>query len=402
MKKQILLLLTGSIAAYKSLELIRLLKKAGYAVQPVMTESAKQFVTPLSVAALSEAEVYSELFSLKDETQMGHIRLSRESDLVVVAPASANSLAKLANGLADDLASTVLLATDKPVMVAPAMNPKMWEHPATQRNIAQLKQDGVIVLQPDSGTMACGETGEGRMMEPEAIVAAIEARFHQPLKGKKAVVTSGATIEPIDPVRFISNHSSGKQGHAIAESLRDAGADVTLITGKTSIPNPAGMTLVHVDTADAMLEAVKQALPADIAVCVAAVSDWKMMQAASAKMKKEQGTPTLTLTENPDILRFISKEASPRPALVIGFAAETGGDLHQKALAKRLRKGCDWLLANDVSAHPFGGDNNQMLFVTPEGSEVWGEMSKKEVARKLVGAIIQSTTPTVQRQTTNH
>jgi phosphopantothenoylcysteine decarboxylase/phosphopantothenate--cysteine ligase len=395
MKKRILLIITGSIAAYKALDLLRLLQKEGHELNVVMTASAQRFITPLAVASLHGKEVYTELFSLKDESEMGHIRLARDADLILIAPASANILAKMALGLADDLASSILLATRSPIMIAPAMNPAMWENPATRRNIEQLEADGKILLRPENGLMACGETGEGRLLPPETIVQHVQSFFGTtstslPLKGRKALVTSGPTVEPIDPVRVLTNRSSGKQGYAIATALAEKGAEVTLISGPVSIPTPSNVTLIRVETAEEMLKACEQALPADIAICTAAVCDWKVV--ASPQKIKKGGTsaPSFSLAENPDILKTLSKHPTSRPSLVIGFAAETE-NLLEYATAKHAKKGCDWLLANDVS-HPestFGSDTNCVLFLDNSGAaEPWESMTKKAVAEKLVKNII--------------
>ena len=393
--RRVLLIIGGGIAAYKSLELIRRLQDRQIAVRCVMTKSAGQFVTPLSVGALSVDKVYTDLFSLTDEAEMGHIRLSREADLVVVAPATANLLAKMAGGLADDLASTVLLATDKPVLVAPAMNPMMWDHPATRRNLAQLRADGVEVLGPNAGDMACGEVGAGRMSEPAELAAVIAAQLdlprHRPLLGRTALVTSGPTREPIDPVRFIMNHSSGKQGHAIAAQLARAGAAVTLVSGPVVLPDPPGVEVVRVETARDMLAACEAALPVDVAVCAAAVADWRPQEVPLQKIKKRDGDrpPPLSLVENPDILRRLSTRDSDRPRLVIGFAADTE-TLIEHATAKLAHKGCDWIVANDVSAHlhTFGGDTNQVSLIRRDApAETWPTTSKDDVAAKLVARI---------------
>jgi phosphopantothenoylcysteine decarboxylase/phosphopantothenate--cysteine ligase len=388
--KRILLIIGGGIAAYKCLELIRRGRDRGLSFRCVMTRAAAEFVTPLSVASLSGDKVYQELFSLTDEAEMGHIRLSREADLVVVAPATADLMGRMAAGLADDLASTLLLASDKPVLVAPAMNPMMWDHPATRRNIERLRQDGVRMVGPNPGDMACGEVGSGRMAEPHEILAAIEtllAPAARPLAGRRAVVTSGPTREAIDPVRYISNHSSGRQGHAIARALAEAGAAVTLVSGPVQEPDPAGVRTVRVESAREMLAAVEAALPADIAVCAAAVADWRPAAAPARKIKKREGeaAPAIELVENPDILRTLSRHATARPGLVIGFAAETG-DLEALARAKLTRKGCDWILANDVSpgTSTFGGASNRVLLLKARGeAEAWPELDKQEVARRL-------------------
>lgn len=392
--KRILLIVGGGIAAYKALELTRLLRKAGIGVRPILTKAGEQFVTPLSLAAISEDKVYSELFSLTDEAEMGHIELSRSADLVVVAPATADLIAKAVHGHANDLASTTLLATDKPVLMAPAMNVRMWEHPATRRNVAQLKADGVLFVGPDEGAMACGEYGFGRLAGPpvifEAILAALEGPAARPLAGKRAIVTAGPTAEPIDPVRVLTNRSSGKQGFAIAQALAELGAEVTLVAGPVAVPTPVGVKRVDIETAREMLSACEAALPADIAVCVAAVSDWRPESAAGTKMKKgADGPPTISLVENPDILATLSK--SPRrPALVVGFAAETN-DVEAYAKAKLAKKGCDWIVANDVSvAGTMGGDDNAVSIVTTDGVERWDRTAKSEVARKLAERMAQA------------
>ena len=387
--KRILLIVAGGIAAYKALELARLAAKAGIGVTAVLTRAGAQFVTPLSLQALTGAKVYQDLFSLTDESEMGHIELSRAADLVVIAPATADLLAKLAAGLADDLASTLLLATDKPVLAAPAMNVRMWEHPATQANLALLKRRGVLVVEPDEGPMACGEFGPGRLAEPPAILAAIQAALSEgPLKGRHAIVTSGPTHEPIDPIRYIANRSSGKQGHAIAAALAGLGARVTLVSGPVCLPDPPGVATRHVETAREMQAAVQAALPADIAVCAAAVGDWRVAAEAGHKLKKEGGAPpSLSLTENPDILAELAAPSPRRPRLVIGFAAETDR-LGEHAAAKRARKGCDWLLANNVGGTGImGGDENEILFLTAAGAEPWERMDKQAVAARLAQRI---------------
>ncbi|MDB5423292.1 MAG: dfp [Phenylobacterium sp.] len=388
-EQRILLIVGGGIAAYKALELTRLLRKAGVAVRPILTRAGAEFVTPLSLAALAEDKVYSELFSLTDEAEMGHIELSRSADLVVVAPATADLMAKAAHGLANDLASTTLLATDKPVLMAPAMNVRMWEHAATQRNLATLRADGVRFVGPDEGAMACGEYGPGRMAEPAAIFEAILLALggSRPLAGRRAIVTAGPTAEAIDPVRLLTNRSSGKQGYAIAGALAALGADVTLVSGPTALPAPAGVARVEVESAREMLAACEAALPADIAVCVAAVADWRPQSPGDKKIKKGAGgPPTIVLVENPDILASLSKDAR-RPRLVIGFAAETH-DVEAAAMAKLERKGCDWIVANDVSiAGTMGGDDNAVAIVTPKGIERWERMAKGAVARKLAERI---------------
>ncbi len=388
----ILLIIGGGIAAYKCLELIRRLKERGASVRCVITKGGEQFVTPLSAAALSGDKVYQDLFSLTDESEMGHIRLSREADLLVVAPATADLLAKMAAGIADSLATTVLLATDKPVLVAPAMNTRMWEHPATQDNLALLERRGVLRVGPGAGDLACGETGAGRMAEAADILAAIEGVFGRPgpLTGRRAIVTSGPTHEPIDPVRFIANRSSGKQGHAIAAALARLGAEVTLVTGPVNLADPPGVATVHVETAVEMLAACQAALPADLAVCAAAVADWRVAEQAAQKRKKQEGAPppVLELTANPDILATLAAAGGQRPPLVVGFAAETEMVV-EHAGAKRRRKGCDWIIANDVSAGTgtFGGDCNTVHLVTEGGAEDWPTLSKQEVAQRLAGRI---------------
>ncbi len=384
--KRVLLIVGGGIAAYKALELTRLLRKAGVGVRPILTAAGAQFVTPLSLSALAEDKVYSELFSLTDEAEMGHIELSRSADLVVVAPATADLMAKAANGLAGDLASTALLATDKPVLMAPAMNVRMWNHPATRRNLALLKADGVLFVGPDEGAMACGEYGPGRMAEPPAILEAILAALGgdaRPLTGRRAIVTAGPTAEPIDPVRLITNRSSGKQGYAIAGALAALGADVTLVSGPTALAAPSGVKRVEVETARQMLAACEAALPADIAVCVAAVADWRPEAEGDRKIKKgPEGPPPIRLVENPDILATLSK-SDRRPKLVVGFAAETN-DVDDHARAKLAKKGCDWIVANDVSIEgTMGGDDNAIAIVTAGGIERWDRLPKGEVARRL-------------------
>ncbi|WP_225773182.1 bifunctional phosphopantothenoylcysteine decarboxylase/phosphopantothenate--cysteine ligase CoaBC [Inquilinus sp. Marseille-Q2685] len=395
--RRILLVIAGGIAAYKSLDLIRRLRERGARVRCILTQAATEFVTPLAVAALTEDKVYRELFSLTDESEMGHIRLSRDADLLVVAPATANILARMAAGLADDLATTALLATDKPVLVAPAMNVRMWDHPATRDNLALLQRRGVRVVGPNPGEMACGEYGPGRMSEPLEIIAAIEAYFAEfdrfgtggPLQDRHIIVTSGPTHEPIDPVRYIANRSSGKQGHAIAAALRQAGARVTLVTGPTHEPPPHGVTVVPIETADEMMAACRAALPADAAVCAAAVADWRVAAPSGRKIKKGAGgPPALALAENPDILATLSAPGPDRPALVVGFAAETE-DVISHAQAKRARKGCDWILANDVSpgTQAFGGDSNILHLITAEGAQTWPRLSKADIGTRLAGAI---------------
>jgi phosphopantothenoylcysteine decarboxylase / phosphopantothenate---cysteine ligase len=390
--KRVLLIVSGGIAAYKALELIRLLRKAGIGVTCVLTENGGQFVTPLSLQALSESRVYTDLFSLTDESEMGHIQLSRSADLVVVAPATANILAKLAAGIADDLASTLLLATDKPVLVAPAMNVRMWEHAATQDNIRRLVARGVRMVGPEEGPMACNEFGYGRLAEPPTILGAIQAMLEpaHPLAGRHALVTSGPTHEPIDPVRYIANRSSGRQGHAIAAALAALGARVTLVSGPVSIADPPDVTIRRVETAAEMLAACDAALPADIAVFAAAVADWHVANATTHKIKKVPGAPPpgFSLEPNPDILATISHAGPRRPTLVIGFAAETD-DVAENAAQKRIRKGCDWIIANDVRPETgiMGGGNNTVLLVTETGAESWPTLSKQEVAERLAQRI---------------
>ncbi|BBD01981.1 MULTISPECIES: bifunctional phosphopantothenoylcysteine decarboxylase/phosphopantothenate--cysteine ligase CoaBC [Sphingobium] len=411
MTQRVLLIVSGGIAAYKSLELVRLLRKRGVAVRAVLTQSAQQFVTPLTLGVLTEDHVFTQLFDLKDEQEIGHIQLSRQADLVVVAPATANILAKMANGIADDLATTLLLATDKPVLAVPAMNVRMWHHVATQRNLTQLRTDGVHVMEPDDGAMACGEFGKGRLPEPEAIAAEIarlletpfassevEKRSAQPvldrlepngrLSGKHILITAGPTHEPIDPVRYIANRSSGKQGFAIAAAAAKAGARVTLVAGPVHLPTPAGVDRVDVETARQMLAAVEAALPADAAIMVAAVADWRTADAADQKLKKDgSGQPApLALVENPDILATLGHHAQ-RPALLVGFAAETQ-KIAEHAQAKLAKKGADWIVANDVSGPPgmsvMGGDSNAVQIVSAAGIESWPSLPKSEVADKLI------------------
>ncbi|WP_225972707.1 bifunctional phosphopantothenoylcysteine decarboxylase/phosphopantothenate synthase [Paracoccus jeotgali] len=418
---RILLIIGGGIAAYKSLMLIRELRRLGAEVVPVLTRAAEQFVTPLSAAALAAQPVHRDLFDLTREAEMGHIQLSRDADLVVVAPATADLMAKMANGHADDLASTLLMATDKRVLIAPAMNVRMWQHPATQRNLATLQGDGVLVVGPDDGDMACGEYGPGRAAEPEAIVEAIREALSLappskpiaarddaarpaplrlgpeikvgPLSGRHVVVTSGPTQEPIDPVRFISNRSSGAQGTAIAAALRDLGARVSFITGPAEVAAPNGVEVIRVETARQMRDAVEAALPADAAVMAAAVADWKVANEADRKMKKDGSgrMPVLEFTENPDILAWVSRSGPDRPRLVVGFAAETDAVV-DNATAKRRRKGCDWIVANDVStgSGTFGGADNTVTLISESGAEAWPRMSKEEVARKLAGRIAEA------------
>jgi len=394
-QRRVLLIVGGGVAAYKALELVRLLRKADVAVRPILTAAGAQFVTPLSLAALCEDRVYSELLSLTDEAEMGHIQLSRSADLVAVVPATADLMAKAAGGLANDLASTTLLATDKPVLMAPAMNVRMWLHPATQRNLAVLGGDGVTFVGPDAGAMACGEYGPGRLAEPEAIFAAIMSALggdpRGPLAGKHVLLTAGPTLEPLDPVRVITNRSSGKQGYAIAGALAALGARVTLVSGPVAVPTPPGVTRVNVETAEQMLAACRKALPADAAVCVAAVADWRPDEAFGVKLKKSHdGPPVVRLVENPDILADLSAHRPGRPKLVVGFAAETN-DLEAHARAKLKRKGCDWIIANDVSADGvMGGDENEVLLITARGAEAWTKASKAEVAQRLAARIAEA------------
>lgn len=395
--KRILLIVGGGIAAYKSLELIRLLARDGIATRVILTKAGAEFVTPLSLGSLSGDKVYQELFSLTDEAEMGHIELSRSADLVVVCPATADLIAKAANGLANDLASTTLLATDKRVLMVPAMNVRMWEHAATKRNVAQLEADGVTVMTPDVGPMACGEFGAGRLPEPDRIAAQIRTMLaapggYGPLAGFRAVITAGPTREPLDPVRFISNHSSGKQGYAIAEALARLGADVRLVTGPTQLAIPDGVTGVKVETALEMQAAVKTNLPADIFIGVAAVADWRPATRAPGKLKLKGAVEekvALQLVENPDILKSVGTRKKDRPRLVIGFAAETS-DVEKHAKAKLARKGCDWIIANDVSGDVMGGPDNEVLLVSKGGTERWPRMSKAEVALKLAERVAQA------------
>jgi len=389
---RILLIISGGIAAFKSLELIRLLRARNHGVTCVLSRNAAHFVTPLSLQALSESKVYTDLFSLTDESEMGHIQLSRSADLLVVAPASADILARMAAGQADDLAATVLLATDKPVLAAPAMNVRMWLHAATQANMATLQARGIRVVGPDEGPMACNEYGFGRMAEPPAILAAIETFLDtpKPLAGKHALVTSGPTHEPIDPVRYIANRSSGRQGHAIAAALAALGARVTLVSGPVSVPDPPGITLRRVETAAQMLAACEEALPADVAIFAAAVADWRVLNAATGKIKKQPGAapPALELVPNPDILATIAAAGPRRPRLVIGFAAETS-EVLANAQSKRSRKNADWIVANDVSPETgiMGGTDNTVHLITADGIEDWPPLAKDEVARRLAARI---------------
>jgi phosphopantothenoylcysteine decarboxylase/phosphopantothenate--cysteine ligase len=401
--KRILLIVAGGIAAFKSAELIRLLRGRGAAVRCVLTEAGAKFVTPLTLQALSEDRVYGDMFSLTDESEMGHIQLSRDADLLVVAPATADLLARMAGGLANDLAATVLLATDKPVLAAPAMNVRMWTHAATVANVETLKKRGINFVGPNDGAMACNEHGPGRMSEPAEIVAAIEAILlaDRPLAGKRALVTSGPTREALDPVRFISNHSSGKQGHAIAAALAALGADVTLVSGPVAVPDPAGVKVVKIESADQMLAACLDAGALDIAVCAAAVADWKAARPAAGKIKKKAGAPppALELAPNPDILATLSKAGPKRPALVVGFAAETE-NVVANAIEKRGRKGCDWIVANDVSpaTGTFGGERNTVHLITAAGTEDWPPLGKGDVASRLAGRIAGHLAEAVRKQ----
>ncbi|MFO6464740.1 bifunctional phosphopantothenoylcysteine decarboxylase/phosphopantothenate--cysteine ligase CoaBC [Jannaschia sp. KMU-145] len=394
--RRILLVIGGGIAAFKSLDLIRRLRERGATVTPVLTRAAEEFVTPLSASALAASKVYRDLFDLTDEAEMGHIELSRAADLVVVCPATANLMGRMAAGLADDLATTLLMATDKPVMIVPAMNVRMWEHPATQRNLATLRGDGIKVVGPDEGPMACGEFGPGRLAEIPDVLAAIEAHFADgPLAGRHVLVTSGPTHEPIDPVRYIANRSSGAQGTAIAAALRDLGGRVSFVTGPADVAPPDGVDVIRVQTAEEMRYAVEAALPADVAIMAAAVADWRVENASAAKMKKDgKGLPVLEFAENPDILATVSK-GDRRPALVVGFAAETGdaaGDVVTHATAKRARKGCDWIVANDVSPATgiMGGTENAVTLITEAGVEPWPRLSKTETARRLAQRIAEA------------
>ena len=394
--KRVLLIIGGGIAAYKCLELIRRLHDRGAQVRAILTEAGGHFVTPLSVSSLTGEKIYQELFDLTAESEMGHIALSRGADLVVVAPATADLIAKLAAGLAPDLASTTLLATDKPVLIAPAMNVRMWNHAATQRNVATLKVDGIHVIGPNDGEMACGEFGPGRMAEPDEILGAIAALVHpdQRLTGLKAILTAGPTYEPIDPVRYIANRSSGKQGYAIASALAGAGAQTVLVSGPVELNPPTRVKLVKVETAREMWAACEAELPADIAICAAAVADWRAESTAASKLKKRNTAPTLALVENPDILAGLSRHASQRPKLVVGFAAETD-DIIANASTKRLAKGCDWIVANDVATNAqgrsvMGSDLNRVHLLTASGAEAWPELTKTEVARRLVDRIAAS------------
>ncbi len=391
--KRILLIIAGGIAAFKSLDLIRRLRERGATVTPVLTRAGAEFVTPLSVSALAGEKVFQDLFDLTDEAEMGHIELSRSADLIVVAPGTADLLAKMAQGHANDLASTLLLATDTPVLVAPAMNVRMWEHPATQRNLETLRKDGVLFVGPNEGDMACGEYGPGRMSEPMEIVAAISSALAEgPLSGRRILVTSGPTHEPIDPVRYIANRSSGAQGTAIARALNALGAEVVFVTGPADAARPEGAHVVEVQTAAEMLGAVQAVLPVDAAVFSAAVADWRVASASGSKIKKtKDGLPTLEFAENPDILATVSQMAQGRPELVVGFAAETD-DVIENATSKRLRKGCDWILANDVSPETgiMGGAENAVTLIFEDGSETWPRMGKDEVAQQLAARIAET------------
>ncbi len=395
--QRVLLIVAGGIAAYKSLTLVRLLRRAGVAVRCVLTRSGERFVTPLSLAALSEDKVYSDLFSLTDEHEMGHIELSRDADLLVVAPATADLMAKAANGLADDLASTVLLATDKPVLMAPSMNVRMWTHAATQRNLAVLQGDGIGFVDPVEGAMACGEYGPGRMAEPEAIFEAIMAALAgpagRPLAGRRILVTAGPTFEPVDPVRGLTNRSSGKQGYAVAQALAALGAEVVLVSGPTALPAPQDVTRIEIETAVEMDSACRAALPVDAAVCVAAVADWRPEKASDLKVKKNGGPATVKLVENPDILAGLSRPGPDRPRLVVGFAAETD-QVEAYAREKLARKGCDWIVANDVahgvSGGVFGADHNAVSLITRDGVDRWEPGTKTEIARRLALKIAEA------------
>ncbi len=388
--KRILLIIGGGIAAYKSLDLIRRLQERGAQVTPVLTRAAEEFVTPLSVSALAGQKAYRDLFDLTDEAEMGHIQLSRSADLIVVAPATADMMGKMAAGLANDLASTLLMATDTPVLCAPAMNVRMWDHPATQRNLKQLQQDGIRFVGPNEGDMACGEYGPGRMSEPLEILAAVEAQLADgPLKGKRILVTSGPTHEPIDPVRYIANRSSGAQGTAVARALAALGAEVVFVTGPADVQPPQGVQVVQVETAQQMSDAVDAALPVNAGVFAAAVADWKVATASDRKLKKSRdGLPSLEFAENPDILKRVSQMGAGRPDLVVGFAAETD-DVIDNATAKRTRKGCDWIVANDVSPATgiMGGSENAVVLISNQGAESWPRMGKDMVATRLAQKI---------------
>ncbi len=391
--KRILLIIGGGIAAYKSLDLIRRLKERGAAVTPVLTRAAEEFVTPLSVSALAGEKVYRDLFDLTDEAEMGHIQLSRSADLIVVAPATADLMGKMAGGLANDLASTLLMATDTPVLCAPAMNVRMWDHPATRRNHEQLLADGVSFVGPNEGDMACGEYGPGRMSEPLEIVAAIENAFEAgPLAGKRILVTSGPTHEPIDPVRYIANRSSGAQGTAVARAIAAMGAEVVFVTGPADVPPPEGVQVVQVETAQQMSDAVDEALPVDAGVFAAAVADWRIAGASDRKLKKSRdGVPALEFAENPDILKRVANMETNRPGLVVGFAAETDNVI-EHATSKRKRKGCDWIVANDVSPATgiMGGSENAVILISDDGADEWPRMGKDAVARRLAEKIAEA------------
>jgi phosphopantothenoylcysteine decarboxylase/phosphopantothenate--cysteine ligase len=388
--KKILLIIGGGIAAYKCLDLIRRLRERGVAIKAILTKGGEQFVTPLAVSSLTEHKVYQDLFSLTDEAEMGHIRLSRENDLILVAPATADLMAKMACGIADNLATTTLLAANKPVMIAPTMNSQMWGNPATQANLATLKERGMLVIPPADGDLACGEVGTGRLAEVDDIVSHVETFFLSksdlPLTGKNITVTAGPTYETIDPVRYIANHSSGKQGYAIAGALKTAGANVTLITGPTNIDPPKGIIVKNILSASDMMEATESSLPADVVICVAAVADWYVKNQGTQKIKKQNGEmPSLEFSENPDILKTMSHH-DQRPTLVIGFAAETE-NVVDYATAKLAKKGCDWIIANDVSGDVMGGDQNQIHFITNDQSDPWSRMDKTSVAIKLTSKI---------------
>jgi phosphopantothenoylcysteine decarboxylase / phosphopantothenate---cysteine ligase len=392
-QKRILLIIGGGISAYKTPLLVRALDNKGIATRVILTAAGSQFVTPLTLASLTRDTIHTQLFDLTSEAKMGHIELSRSADLVVVAPATADLIGKAAHGLANDLATTALLATDKPVMMVPAMNVRMWEHPAVRRNVEVLKADGVIFVGPDDGAMACGEFGSGRMAEPDDIAKAIESFFMassslKPLVGRHVLITAGPTLEPIDPVRFLSNRSSGKQGYAIAEALVDAGARVTLVSGPTALKPPAGVEFIGVESALEMLSACQSALPAHVFIGVAAVSDWRTKTAAAQKLKLkgQNGPPTLELVENPDILATVAANGPGRPQLVIGFAAETH-DVIAYGSAKRAKKGCDWIVANDVSSDVMGGDNNAVTLITATGNQTWERATKQSIATRLVAQI---------------
>jgi phosphopantothenoylcysteine decarboxylase / phosphopantothenate---cysteine ligase len=390
--KKILLVIGGGIAAYKCLDLIRRLRDRGVSIQAILTKGGAEFVTPLSISSLTEQKVYQDLFSLTDEAEMGHIRLSRENDLILVAPATADIMAKMACGIADNLATTTLLAANKPIMIAPTMNSQMWANPATQANLSTLKERGMLIIPPADGDLACGEVGTGRLADVEDILSHIETFFLSksdlPLKGKNITVTAGPTHEAIDPVRYIANHSSGKQGYTIAESLKNAGANVTLITGPTNIPIPSGVKATQILSARDMMQATEETLPSDAVICVAAVADWYVKNTNVQKIKKQNGgLPALEFEENPDILKTISNHAQ-RPKLVIGFAAETE-NITDYAKAKLKRKGCNWLIANDVSGDVMGGDHNQVHFITNEQSDPWPKMDKMSVAIKLTDKITE-------------